>query len=193
MSAVQCPTCESDDIDVTGKSLSGDLNLKCDDCSTEWTRTPNRPCPKCSAIDVTHTDVAGYLCRVCAHSWRDIPVTLTPPAPVKATRARAASSATKASTSTVRSGLAHRIDAVWALLETHVGENFTLKSGQPFSYQISNDVLMPTTANWDAPKAEFAEALRRMPVSGAAALRDLKAASFIFALLHDDRVTPGWR
>lgn len=192
MPAVQCPTCESDDIDVTGKSPAGDLNLKCDDCGAEWTRTPNRPCPKCSAIDVTHTDAAGYLCRGCGHSWRDIPVTIAPP-PVKATRVRSAAATRPAASRPVAGGVAHRLPDVWVLLESHVGESFTLKSGQQFSYQISNDVLMPTTANWDVPKAEFSEALRRLPVSGPAALKDLQAAAFIYALLHDERVSPAWR
>jgi transposase-like protein len=188
MPAVQCPSCESDDIDAVGKSAAGDLQLRCELCGTEWTRTPNRPCPQCSAIDVTHTDAAGYLCRGCGHSWRDIPVTATPVAPAKATRARAARAGT--TPRAFAGGLAHRLESVWKTLEAHAGEPFTLKSGQEFTYQVSGAVLMPTSANWDVPKSEFGEALRRMPVSGPAQLKDLQAAAFIYALLHDDRIAP---
>jgi hypothetical protein len=87
-------------------------------------------------------------------------------------------------------GLAHRQASVWKTLEAHAGEPFTLKSGQEFTYQVSGAVLMPTSANWDVPKSEFGEALRRMPVSGPAQLKDLQAAAFIYALLHDDRIAP---
>ena len=193
MPAVQCPTCESDDIDAIGKSATGDLRLKCEACGEEWTRTPNRPCPMCSAIDVTHTDAAGYLCRGCGHSWRDIPVVVAA-VPVKATRARALRSpAAVVAARPVYGGAAHHLETVWGVLESHSGESFTLKSGPQFSYQISAGVLMPTTANWDVPKAEFAEALRRMPVAGPAQLKDLQAAAFIYALLHDDRIAPAWK
>ncbi|MEP7053628.1 MAG: hypothetical protein ABI912_00080 [Actinomycetota bacterium] len=205
MPAVQCPNCDSHDIDAVGKTPAGDLQLKCDDCGTEWTRTPNRPCPKCAAIDVTHTDAAGYLCRGCGHSWRDIPMAPPEPVPVKATRARAVKSTAAKSAATVATvaateagrpvlgGAAHRVGAVWEKLETHAGEPFTLKSGQQFSYQVSADVLMPTSANWDVPKGEFAEALRRMPIAGPAQLKDLQAAAFIFALLQDVRIAPAWQ
>ncbi|MEO6712699.1 MAG: hypothetical protein ABIM89_04630 [Mycobacteriales bacterium] len=185
MPAVQCPKCESDDIDAVGKNSAGDLMLRCEACGTQWTRTPNRPCPNCAAIDVTHTDAAGYLCRGCGHSWRDIPVVAATP-PVKAVRSRTTRPAV---TRPVSGGAAHRLDAVWSQLETHAGEPFTLKRGQDFTYHVSGAVLMPTTANWDVPKAEFAEALRRMPVSGPAALKDLQAAAYIYALLHDPRIS----
>lgn len=190
MPAVLCPTCESDDIDAVGKSPAGDLNLRCEACGTEWTRTPNRPCPECSAIDVTHTDAAGYLCRACGQRWRDIPVVMATPSPAKSTRARAPRSAATRGARPVAGGAAHRLGEVWGQLERHAGEAFTLKSGQHFSYQVSADVLMPTSANWDVPKAEFAEALRRMPVTGPAQLKDLQAAAFIYALLHDERIAP---
>lgn len=190
MPAVQCPTCESDDIDAIGKSPAGDLNLKCEQCGAEWTRTPNRPCPKCAAIDVTHTDAEGYLCRGCGHSWRDIPMAVAAP-PKPATRTRAVRSTTPARRP-VAGGAAHRVEDVWSLLEKHAGEVFTLKSGQQFAYQVSAGVLMPTTANWDVPKGEFAEALRRAPISGPAQLKDLQAAAYIYALLVDGRISAGW-
>lgn len=191
MPAVQCPTCESDDIDALGKSPAGDLQLKCEVCGMEWTRTPNRPCPKCSAIDVTHADGTGYVCRGCAHSWHDIPVVAAEPA--KVTRARAARVLAAAHAASIGpGGAAQHISKVWNELESHAGKLFTLKSGQQFRYQVSGEVLMPTTANWDVPKAEFAEALRRMPVAGPAQLKDLQASAFIFALLNDDRIAPIW-
>src|SRR5687768_6069624 len=127
MPAVQCPSCESDDIDAVGKSPAGDLMLKCESCGTEWTRTPNRPCPSCAAIDVTHTDAAGYLCRACGHSWRDIPVVATVVPQAKAVRSR--TTARPAGTRPVSGGAAHRIDSVWNELAAHVGQPFTLKSG----------------------------------------------------------------
>lgn len=195
MLAVQCPTCSGDDIDAVGKSAAGDLHLRCGACGAEWTRTPNRPCPLCSAIDVTHPDAAGYLCRGCGHRWRDVPyaVAVAVATPPKATRSRAGRAAAAPARCPVSAGAAHRLADVWTQLETHSGESFTLKSGQQFSYQMSGDVLMPTSANWDVPKAEFGEALRRLPVAGPAQLKDLQAAAFIFALLHDERISRAWR
>lgn len=190
MPAVQCPTCESDEIDAVGKSPAGDLMLKCEACGSEWTRTPNRPCPACAAIDVTHTEAGGYLCRGCGHGWRDIPVAVAAPPAAKSTRAR---SRVAAPGRPVYGGAAHRLEAVWEQLEAHAGEPFTLKRGQQFTYHVSAGVLMPTTANWDVPKAEFAEALRRLPVSGPAQFKDLQAAAFIYALLHDERIASVWR
>src|SRR5687767_8706316 len=87
--AVTCPTCSSDDLDALGKDAAGDLRLRCESCGAEWTRTPNRPCPKCSSIDVSHTDATGYLCRSCGHGWRDVPVARAPEPVAKRPTARA--------------------------------------------------------------------------------------------------------
>lgn len=197
MPAVTCPTCFSDEIDALGKDPSGDLRLKCEDCGAEWTRTPNRPCPACSSIDVTHTDAAGYACRSCGHGWREVQFAQAPPPPAKAAATR------KSSTSRRRSaggairrpsgGAGHRIDQVWVEIERHGGESFRLKSGQDFTYQVSGNVLMPSTANWDVPKSEIHEALTRMPVSGPAQLKDLQASAFIYAILTDSRIAPTWQ
>jgi hypothetical protein len=192
MPAVTCPTCAGDDIDAVGRDGAGDLRLRCEACGSEWTRTPNRPCPACSSIDVSHTDADGYLCRSCGHGWRDVQVARAPePAPKpRATRSRASS--TSVARPAPRAGAAQHIERVWQQIERYGGHPFTLKSGQDFTYQVSGAVLMPSTANWDVPKSEVHEALARMPVTGPAQLKDLQAAAFLYAILTDPRITPAW-
>jgi hypothetical protein len=195
MPAVTCPTCDSDDIDAIGKSPSGDLQLKCEACGGEWTRTPNRPCPKCHSIDVAHTEQAGYVCRGCRHEWRDVPIAVAPPPPVKAAaRPRTPRAATGTPTRVAAtSGAARHIDDVWSAIVANEGATFTVRQGQAFSYQVAGDLLIPSTTNWEIPRSEVHEALRRMPVAGPAALKDLQAAAFLYAIVTDPRITPAWR
>lgn len=191
MPAVTCPTCTSDDIDAVGKDAAGDLRLRCEACGAQWTRTPNRPCPQCSSIDVTHTDATGYLCRTCGHGWRDVEIARAPdPAPKRtATRSRTPRTVVRPAS---RGGAAAHLDRVWEQIERHGGQPFTLKSGQDFTYQVSGSVLMPSTANWDVPKSEVREALARMPVAGPAQLKDLQASAFLYAILTDPRISSAW-
>jgi hypothetical protein len=189
--AVTCPTCGSDDIDALGRDPAGDLRLRCEACGGEWSRTPNRPCPACSSIDVSHTDADGFLCRACGHGWRDVPVARAPEPAVtqRAPRTRATRTAARPA---ARAGAGQHIERVWAQVERCGGQPFTLKSGQQFTYQVSGSVLMPSTANWDVPKSEVQEALARMPVSGPAQLKDLQASAFLYAILTDPRISPAW-
>jgi hypothetical protein len=58
---------------------------------------------------------------------------------------------------------------------------------------VAGDLLIPSTTNWEIPRSEVHEALRRMPVAGPAALKDLQAAAFLYAIVTDPRIVPAWR
>jgi hypothetical protein len=78
--------------------------------------------------------------------------------------------------------------ATWRRVQQHAGQAFTTVRGKPFRYSASEGGIYMLTTNRVLPRADFEEALRRMPVSGPGALQDLQGPSYIYAILNDPRV-----
>src|SRR6266545_207320 len=62
------------------------------------------------------------------------------------------------------------IDAVWARLKAHEGEEFRTKKGLSFTYVISGDVFRPSRTDYSIPRSEFAKALAHVPFDGPGAI-----------------------
>ena len=82
------------------------------------------------------------------------------------------------------------IEIVWRNIRAHAGEAFQQLRGATFRYRIvSDNVIRLDRTNQQLSRAVFEKALRRMPVDGPAALNDLRAPSYVFAILTDPRIS----
>lgn len=87
-------------------------------------------------------------------------------------------------------------DLVWGRIVRAEGEPFHQKTGRPFTYSVVHGSVVPSTTNRILPRSHFLEAYRRAPVKGPGQLQDLQGPSYLFAILADPRVSPGfsgWR
>ena len=81
------------------------------------------------------------------------------------------------------------IDSVWIRIQEHESDEFKTKTGKPFSYEITGDVLNTNRTEYNLPKSEFAKALRLVPISGPGEINDLvRGPAYIWAILHDARI-----
>lgn len=81
------------------------------------------------------------------------------------------------------------MDSVWNRLKDLQGEEFFTKTGKPFRYSIAGDVLCVTRTEYNLTKANFGKALEVTPFDGPGSVNALvRGPSYVWALLHDDRV-----
>lgn len=79
-------------------------------------------------------------------------------------------------------------EAVWDRICACAGQDFRQVRGKVFQYAVVGGAVVPTTTNRHLPKAQFAKAVERFPVSGPGALSDLQGPSYLYAILTDSRV-----
>ncbi len=84
------------------------------------------------------------------------------------------------------------IDKVWEKIEAHEGCSFKTKTGQSFSYEITGNILNPSSTEYNLSKSEFAKALKYVPIEGPGKISScVRGPSYIWAILHDDRICQG--
>ena len=80
----------------------------------------------------------------------------------------------------------------WVRLHSLEGEEFHTKSGKPFSFTISGDVLLVSRTEYNLSKGNFAKGLEIVPFDGPSAVQDVvRGPSYVWAILHDVRVRQG--
>ncbi len=80
-------------------------------------------------------------------------------------------------------------DVVWRRIGQHAGEVFTQRRGGEFTYEVTRALVRLHRTNQVVAKSQFHRAFERLPVAGPGALQDLRAPSYLFAILTDDRIT----
>ena len=83
------------------------------------------------------------------------------------------------------------IDAVWSRIERHAGEEFTLRRGDRFTYEVPGNYLRPVGRVRHLSKSNFAKALPRLPLENTTGIKDLQGSSYVYAILMDDRIRSG--
>jgi hypothetical protein len=84
------------------------------------------------------------------------------------------------------------IDDLWLRLRRSQGQEFATKTGLPFTYDISGDVLHPSRTKYNISKAEFTKALTLVPFDGPGVIsRTVRGPAYVWALLHDKRIRSG--
>jgi hypothetical protein len=83
---------------------------------------------------------------------------------------------------------------VWARIEAHRGEEFRTVRGEPFSYDVHGNIVVPRPQKGELtprqlPRSDFEKAWARRPLSGPGQIKDLQGPSYIYGILTDPRIT----
>ena len=81
---------------------------------------------------------------------------------------------------------------VWKRVETLAGEVCHTKSGLPFTYRVSGNVVTTSRTKHQLSRTDFETAFRLAPLSGPAEINELvRGPAYIWAILHDARISGG--
>ena len=81
------------------------------------------------------------------------------------------------------------ITEVWARIEAHQREPFALKGGEPLTYEVVGNTVIPDRpSRYPIHVGQFEKALALSPVDGPVQLHHLRGPSYIWAILHDPRI-----
>ena len=83
------------------------------------------------------------------------------------------------------------IEMVWSRIKRHAGEDFTTKTGLPFTYEVPGNYLRVNRANRSLSRTNFEKALAAMPADGPGAIKDRQGSAYTWAILMDPRVRVG--
>jgi len=80
---------------------------------------------------------------------------------------------------------------VWARIGAHAGEPFTTIRGLAFTYRMDGNGFVPSRTDYRISQGEVEAAFRRVPLSGPGAISDLRGPTYVWAILHDSRISGG--
>jgi hypothetical protein len=81
------------------------------------------------------------------------------------------------------------ISEIWGRIEEHQGEDFVMKRGDTFTYEVSGNTLVTDRrVPYPIQVTQFEKALEMVPVVGPQQLHHLRGPSYIWAILHDPRI-----
>lgn len=83
------------------------------------------------------------------------------------------------------------IDEIWRRIEARQGEVFRQIRGGEFRYRVSGGYLELSRTNHKVSRSDLEEALRLVPLKNTTPVHHLRAPSYIFAILMDDRIRRG--
>ena len=83
---------------------------------------------------------------------------------------------------------------IWERIEAHRGEEFRTVRGEPFSYDVHGNIVIPRPQKGKAtarqlPRSDFEKAWARRPLSGPKQINDLPGPSYIYGILTDPRIS----
>jgi hypothetical protein len=85
-------------------------------------------------------------------------------------------------------------DEVWGRIGDLAGEVFHTKRGLEFTYRIAGNTLTTTRTDFPLSRTDFERAYRLMPLPGPGEISEIvRGPAYIWAILHDVRVTGGAR
>lgn len=84
-----------------------------------------------------------------------------------------------------------RNDEVWSRIVTHAGDSFRQIRGGEFTYAVEGGHLVLSRTNHALPRSHIEEALKLVPLSNTVVVQHLRAPSYIFAILMDERIRRG--
>ena len=86
----------------------------------------------------------------------------------------------------------YSIEEIWTRIKKLEGQKFITKRGISFVYEISGNIFRPGHVNQNIPKTDFEKALELVPIDGPGVISDLvRGSAYIWAVLHDQRVSQG--
>jgi hypothetical protein len=85
----------------------------------------------------------------------------------------------------------HRIDTVWQRIVANEGQTFHKIRGQPFTYTVHGNSISLSTTNQLVGITVFENALVFVPLANTVPVQHLRAPSFLYAILMDERIRHG--
>ena len=83
-------------------------------------------------------------------------------------------------------------DEVWERIRKHERAFFQTRLGVWFSYRLEGDVLLPSRTEFRIPRSDFALAYPLLPLPTPGKINRLvTGASYVYAILHDERISGG--
>jgi len=85
-----------------------------------------------------------------------------------------------------------QFEGIWNQIIELNGQQFRLIRGDPFTYEVIGNSLIPSRAKQTISRSDFEKAFTMVPISGPGKIRDLvRGSSYVWAVLHDERVSRG--
>ncbi len=82
-------------------------------------------------------------------------------------------------------------DGVWLRIRGSSGEFFKTGDGLWFTYEVEGDVILPSHSELHIPRSDFELAFPLLPVPPAKLNKFVKGPKFVWAILHDPRISEG--
>ena len=79
-------------------------------------------------------------------------------------------------------------DEVWGRIVEHAGQPFTQVRGRVFQYTVRSSSLTLSTTNQVVGRSQFERALKLVPLESPSQIKNLRAPSYVYAILMDSRV-----
>lgn len=82
-----------------------------------------------------------------------------------------------------------KIDNVWSRIRSLEGHTFQTKTGKPFTFTVSENVLCVSRTKYNLSKGNFSKGLENVPFNGPGAVQSIvRGPAYVWAILHDARV-----
>jgi hypothetical protein len=82
-------------------------------------------------------------------------------------------------------------DLVWQRIVVLQGQQFTQIRGRVFTYRIVGNSIRLGTTNQNISQGELVAALQFVPLNNTVIIQHLRAPSYIYAILMDNRIRNG--
>ncbi len=83
-------------------------------------------------------------------------------------------------------------DVIWKRIRSYEGEKYSTKRGIEFTYVIEGERLCPSRTVYWIAKNDFKKVYRKIPIEGPSAIsNDVRGPSYVWAILHDKRISQG--
>lgn len=84
------------------------------------------------------------------------------------------------------------LNEIWNRIIAHAGETFYTITGLEFTYDIREDKFYPSRTNFGIAKSDFETAYQYVPIERPSLINwVVRGPSYIWAVLHDQRISEG--
>ena len=82
-------------------------------------------------------------------------------------------------------------EATWERVVRNAGEFFKTGEGTWFTYKVDGEHLLPSHSELRIPRSDFQKAFPLLPVHPAKLNKFVSGPKFVWAVLHDPRISEG--
>jgi hypothetical protein len=81
---------------------------------------------------------------------------------------------------------------IWEAIKRFQGQSFCTKTGVEFTYQVQNNYIVTNRTSYRIPKSDFRKAYEKVPIPGPGQIStEVRGPSYVWAILHDPRISRG--